>query len=166
MNLAARLLRNYKLSLGAWRLASVYMLETNSGPVPGARRVLKANSESSAVFHVATPPESTPHKGRAASKRSGLRWMRPAVMIPPSECPHAMGSFWMPDHFLKQVENGDLVRQCFMNGPSGRGVGRAGQCKTARKHEKTSDGITDILRRIRTTRHYIAMTVEKIGRAS
>ena len=49
----------------------------------------KANSASSAVFQVATPPDSTPHIGSAAVNRPGYRWIRPAVMMPPSEWPHA-----------------------------------------------------------------------------
>ena len=44
-----------------------------------------ANSASSAVFQVATPPDSTPHMGSAAVNRPGYFWIRPAVMMPPSE---------------------------------------------------------------------------------
>src|SRR5205807_1398325 len=50
----------------------------------------KANAASAAVFQVATPPDSTPHMGRAALNRLGYRWIRPAVMMPPSEWPQAM----------------------------------------------------------------------------
>jgi len=42
------------------------------------------------VFQVATPPDSTPHIGSAPSKRSGKLWIRPAVMMPPSEWPQAI----------------------------------------------------------------------------
>jgi len=48
-----------------------------------------ANAASSPVFQVATPPDSTPHMGSAASNRFGKSWSRPAVMMPPSECPQA-----------------------------------------------------------------------------
>src|SRR6185437_13459237 len=48
--------------------AGLVMCTTWSGP-PKLKNVLKANAESSAWFHVATPPESTPHMGSAASKR-------------------------------------------------------------------------------------------------
>src|SRR5690242_13687871 len=48
-----------------------------------------ANAASRAVFQVATPPDSTPHMGSAALNLAGNRWMRPAVMMPPSEWPHA-----------------------------------------------------------------------------
>src|SRR6266571_2249647 len=49
-----------------------------------------ANAPSSAVFQVATPPDSTPHIGSAPAKRFGNSWIRPAVMMPPSEWPHAI----------------------------------------------------------------------------
>jgi hypothetical protein len=42
------------------------------------------------LFHWLIPPESTPQIGSAAVKRSGLSWTRPAVMMPPSEWPHAI----------------------------------------------------------------------------
>ncbi len=48
-----------------------------------------ANSASSAVFQVATPPDSTPHMGRAALNMPGKSWISPAVMMPPSEWPQA-----------------------------------------------------------------------------
>jgi hypothetical protein len=48
-----------------------------------------ANAASSPVFQVATPPDSTPHMGSAASNRFGKSWISPAVMMPPSECPQA-----------------------------------------------------------------------------
>src|SRR5579863_7861953 len=56
----------------------------------GSTRVWKATAASSAVFQVATPPDSTPHMGSAASKEPGYRWIRPAVMMPPSEWPQAI----------------------------------------------------------------------------
>ena len=56
----------------------------------GASNCWNANAESSAVFQVATPPDSTPHMGRAALNRFGYVWIRPAVMMPPSEWPHAI----------------------------------------------------------------------------
>src|SRR5438132_1708855 len=55
----------------------------------GAMSVLNAYAESSSAFHVAMPPESTPHSGIAAAKRFGYSWIRPAVTIPPSDAPQA-----------------------------------------------------------------------------
>jgi hypothetical protein len=63
---------------------------TISSDVPAPSRIWNANAESSPWFQVPTPPESTPHMGMAASKRAGFRWISPAVMMPPSECPQAM----------------------------------------------------------------------------
>jgi hypothetical protein len=56
----------------------------------GSMSCWNANAASAAVFQVATPPDSTPHMGRAALNRRGYRWIRPAVMMPPSEWPQAM----------------------------------------------------------------------------
>jgi len=51
----------------------------------GSMSCWKANSASRAVFQVATPPDSTPHIGSAALNRPGYCWIRPAVIMPPSE---------------------------------------------------------------------------------
>ena len=63
----------------------------------------KANSESSAVFQVATPPESTPHIGRAPTNRFGYCWIRPAVMMPPSEWPQAIVRLGWPTWLSKML---------------------------------------------------------------
>jgi hypothetical protein len=55
----------------------------------GSTSCWNPNAESSAVFQVPTPPASTPHMGSAAVNRFGYRWISPAVMMPPSECPQA-----------------------------------------------------------------------------
>src|SRR6185437_10576291 len=57
----------------SWKFAVGLAMLTTCNGVFAPSKVLKANSPSSAVFHVATPPERTPHMGRAASKRSGKR---------------------------------------------------------------------------------------------
>src|SRR5260370_11591056 len=51
----------------------------------GSTSCWNANAASAAGFQVATPPDSTPHMGRAALNRLGYRWRRPAVRHPPSE---------------------------------------------------------------------------------
>jgi hypothetical protein len=56
----------------------------------GSSSFWKANAESTARFQVASPPDSTPHSGRAALNWPGKSWIRPAVMMPPSESPQAM----------------------------------------------------------------------------
>ena len=56
----------------------------------GSMSCWNANAPSAAAFQVPTPPDSTPHMGRAALNRLGYRWIRPAVMMPPSEWPQAM----------------------------------------------------------------------------
>jgi hypothetical protein len=55
----------------------------------GAISRWNANAASSAVFQVATPPDSTPHAGSAALNSFGYSWIRPAVIMPPSDSPHA-----------------------------------------------------------------------------
>ena len=72
------------------RLACGLVMFTTCSPLAGASNCWKANAESSAVFQVATPPDSTPHIGSAAVNRLGYRWVSPAVMMPPSEWPHAI----------------------------------------------------------------------------
>ncbi len=62
-----------------------------------------ANAASSAVFQVATPPDSTPHIGSAPANRCGYVWIRPAVMMPPSEWPHAIVRFGCPTWLSKML---------------------------------------------------------------
>ena len=66
------------------------MFTSWSVDVGGANSVLNTNSASSEVFHTPTPPASTPHIGSAPANRSGWRWTRPAVIMPPNEWPQAM----------------------------------------------------------------------------
>src|SRR6266704_2187589 len=57
-------------------------------------------------------------------------------------------SLWVTDHQLKQVENRDLIRYCFMNRPSGRSVRGSCQSETARKHENARGWISHVARRV------------------
>lgn len=67
----------------------------------GAISVLNTNAPSKLEFHTPTPPATTPHIGSAASNRSGLRSIKPAVIMPPNEWPHAMVLFGTPYRALK-----------------------------------------------------------------
>src|SRR6266545_2707451 len=79
-----------RIWLARWALVTGSVIRTISSGAPPPSRTLKANRPSSAWFQVPTPPASTPHIGRAPSKRSGAACTRPAVMMPPSEWPQAM----------------------------------------------------------------------------
>ena len=54
------------------------------------------NSASRPSFQTATPPATTPHMGSAASNRLAWVCSRPAVMMPPSEWPHAIVRVGVP----------------------------------------------------------------------
>ena len=63
---AAAVSASVRLAVGS--VDGIVMLTTWT---EGSISCWKANSESSAVFQVATPPDSTPHIGRAALNRRG-----------------------------------------------------------------------------------------------
>src|ERR1700675_3342052 len=71
------------------------------------------------------------------------------------------GSSRLPELRLEQVENGDLVRQCFVDRPSGCGERRASQSVTAGEHEKPCKWIANVECRIGSAGDYIAMAVQK-----
>jgi len=62
-------LRAARICSESVKLARGLEMFTSCSGLPNASKVLKAKAESNAWFQVATPPESTPHMGRAASKR-------------------------------------------------------------------------------------------------
>src|SRR5207253_8485129 len=73
---------------------------------------------------VAMPPASTPQRGIAAANRLGYSWTRPAVMIPPSDTPHAITRFGFPTCLVNIVEQRDLVLERVLERPAARAVCR------------------------------------------
>ncbi len=82
----------------------------------------------------------------------------PAQGMSPSDC-----SLWFTNHHLEQVEDRDLVRDCFMNRPSGCGIRGTRQSETARKHEEASGEVSlrHVARGVRGARDHISVAVQK-----
>src|SRR6266851_8514403 len=70
-------------------------------------------------------------------------------------------SLWVTDHQLEHVKNLDLIRYCFVNRPSPRGVRGSCQSETARKHEKARERVSHVACRVWTSGRYIPVAIEK-----
>ncbi len=79
-----------------------------------------------------------------------------AQRVPPGDGPRRRGVGLVED-----VERVDLVGQCLLNGPAGRGVGRAGQCVTVAEQPAAGDRIADVLGRVRRSGRHVAVAVEE-----
>src|ERR1700678_1165021 len=67
------------------------------------------------------------------------------------------------EHGIEQIEHGDLIREGFVNGPAGGGVGGTGEGESAGEEKSAGVWIADIHRRIGGSGFDVTVAIEKQG---